>query len=64
MAYSSSRDYPDGFEHDKEWLRQNDIEREKNGDRSLPLPRKDINFYFMCPKFDDSKDGKPSEQYY
>jgi hypothetical protein len=44
-------DYPNGVEVDKDWMRNDDIEREKRGDRSLPLPRRDVNFYFMCPFF-------------
>ena len=61
FAYSPSRDYPHGYEGDKDWFRIFVLE---NKDNSLSLPKNDINFSFVCPKFDDSKDGKPSEQYY
>ena len=61
IAITPHGDYMDenGVESDKSWIRQNDIEREQNGDRSLPLPRKDANLYFMCDHFDDG-DGTGS----
>jgi len=54
-AFKPCADYENGFEADKEWIRQDDIRREKQGDKSLPLPRKDVNQFFMCPEFDDKK---------
>ena len=50
-AYKKCSSYENGMESDKSWLRQDDINRELKGDRSLPLPRKDINEYFVCDYF-------------
>ena len=52
----STQYYPDGIEESKEWIRNFDKEREAKGDRSLPLPRRDVNLFFVCDEFDDNID--------
>lgn len=48
LAFTPNKIYPNGIEYEKEWIRQDDIKRELNYDKSLPLPKQDVNLYFMC----------------
>jgi hypothetical protein len=62
LAYSPSRDYPNGYEGDKDVIRKFLVEQaEKKGEPLSSI--KDANFNFMCPMFDDSKDGRKNEWY-
>ena len=48
FAFIPSEDYPKGIEYEKEWIRQDDIKRELDGELT---DRKDANLYFMCFHF-------------
>jgi hypothetical protein len=48
FAFKPCEDYPKGIEHEKEWLRQDDIKQGLNVGR-------DINLYFMCFYFKSEK---------